>query len=510
MIDKNSPGQLGQYTGNCRNAGPHIMVQLSFPGGSSTYRPLSCLEAMQKTVTETIEDRLRAGHFGKLRDLQRLITYEKLKGVLHEVIYSMEAAQIDFYPYQFKPVLKFINSPTERLIIADEVGLGKTIESALIWIELQARRQAKRLLVVCPKILADKWRDELRIKFLIDARVVDFNDLQQEIKYLKTEGPGHSFALIATYTGLRPPKAELSLLKKPPDEQSESSPKTKFLQEIRHWTLGFDPLDLVIFDEAHYMRNPATTTFHLGKSFAETAGAVLCVSATPVNNSNVDLHSLLRLTDENFFETQGMFEELLEVNRPTVQAGNALSQTPLDRSLLESAVEGMSASPFIRKTSSFRQFLEKLENLNPTDKAQLAKCQDLAEKLNLLGSYVNRTRRVQVKENRPLRDPMVLSVNYSKEEMQLYQTILRLVRAKCRKENRPFHVFQILGLQLRAASCLPALAKEIRDGRFGDPEDLFFEAMGWEIYDRFINDGRNVEISAPEIKKLLSYDFEQN
>jgi len=43
----------------------------------------------------------------------------------------MEAAQIDFYPYQFKPVLKFINSPTQRLIIADEVGLGKTIESAL-------------------------------------------------------------------------------------------------------------------------------------------------------------------------------------------------------------------------------------------------------------------------------------------------------------------------------------------------------------------------------------------
>ncbi|MCG7851334.1 MAG: SNF2-related protein, partial [Methanosarcinaceae archaeon] len=314
----------------------------------------------------------------------------------------------------------------------------------------------------------------------------------------------------ATYTGLRPPKGEISLLKEPPDEQSEGSPKTKFLQEIRHWTLGFDPLDLVIFDEAHYMRNPATTTFHLGESFAETAGAVLCVSATPVNNSNIDLHSLLRLTDESFFETQGMFEELLEVNRPTVQAGNALSKTPLDRPLLESAVEGMSTSPFIKKSPLFRQFLEKLEHLNPADKAQLAKCQDLAEKLNLLGSYVNRTRRVHVKENRPLREPMVLSVIYSKEEMQLYQTILQLVRARCRKDNRPFHVFQILGLQLRAASCLPALAKEIRDGRFGDPEDLFSEAMGEEIYDGLDDDGPDQEMSGPEIGRLLSYDFEQN
>ncbi len=510
MIDKNNPGQPGQYTGNCRYAGPHIMLQLSFPGGNSTYRPLNCLESMQQTFTETIEDRLRKGHFGKIKDLQRLITYEKLKGVLHEVIYSMEAAQIDFYPYQFKPVLKFINSPTERLIIADEVGLGKTIESALIWIELQARRQAKRLLVVCPKILADKWRDELRTKFLIDARIVDFSDFKKEINYLTDEGPEHSFALIATYTGLRPPKAELRFLDEEPDDQTQSSPKTNLLRELRHWTQGFDPIDLVIFDEAHYMRNPATTTFHLGESLAEIAGAVLCVSATPVNNSNVDLHSLLRLTDESFFETQGMFEELLEVNRPTVQAGNALSQTPLDRSLLELAVEGMSSSPFIKKSPLFKQFLEKLENLNPADKVQLAKCQDLAEKLNLLGSYVNRTRRVQVKENRPLRDPMVLPVVYSKEEMQLYQSILQIVRARCRKDNRPFHIFQILGLQLRASSCLPALVKEIRDGRLGNPEDLFCEAMGEEISDGLDGNSPGDEMSGMDFERLLDYDFEKN
>ena len=183
------------------------MVQLSYPGGGVSFRPLSCLEKMTQTYGNSIEDRLRAGRFGKVRDLQRLITYEKLKGTLHDIIYSMEAAQIDFYPYQFKPVLKFINSPTERLIIADEVGLGKTIESALIWMELQARRQAQRLLVVCPKILAEKWRDELRMKFIFDARVVEFADLEQEIEDLKTNGPSHSFVL-TLITGPRPPKSE--------------------------------------------------------------------------------------------------------------------------------------------------------------------------------------------------------------------------------------------------------------------------------------------------------------
>jgi len=508
VIDRYNPGQPGQYTGRCRRAGPHVMVQLSYPGGATGFRPLSSLEIMP--APGSIGERLRNGHFGKVRDLQRLITFEKLKGTLHEVIYSMEAAQIDFYPYQFKPVLKFINSPTERLIIADEVGLGKTIEAALIWLELQARRNAQRLLVVCPKILADKWQDELRTKFLLGARTVDFAELRREISDLKSSGPGQPFVLIATYTGLRPPKSELPLLKEPPNGDGGSSEKTKLLRELRHWSLDYDPFDMVIFDEAHYMRNPATTTFRLGESLASCAGSVLCVSATPVNNSNVDLHSLLRLIDESFFETQGMFETLLEANRPAVQVGNALARIPMDTTLLAQAITGMGASRFISESPLFRQLIENLERLEPDDKARISKCQDIAEKLNLLGGYVNRTRRVQVKENRPLRDPLVLPVDYTPEEMTLYKAILTIVRRKCRRDSRPFYVFQVLGLQLRAASCLPVIAQEIRDGRLGDVGELFDEAMGEDVLDDLQEEEPNEDPDVSEITRLLDYDFEGN
>lgn len=509
VLDRNKPGQPGQYTGKCRKVGPHIMLQLSYPGGGITFRPLSSLEPMG-TPEITIPQKMRAGHFGKLADLRRLVTYEKLKGALHEVIYSMEAAQIDFYPYQFKPVLKFINSPTERLIIADEVGLGKTIESALIWMELQARRQARRLLVVCPKILAPKWYEELRTKFLLDARIMEFSDLQQEIDNLKAEGPGHSFVAIATYTGLRPPKAELRLIDEPPNEQPESTAKTTLLRALRSWDLGFDPFDLIIFDEAHYMRNPATTTFHLGESLAFAAGAVLCVSATPINNSNIDLHSLLRLVDESFFESQGLFEELLQANRPAVQASNALSCTPPDLPLLEQAVQGMALSRFINRSPLFRQLLENLEKLDTCDNSHLTKCQNLAEKLNLLGGYVSRTRRVQVKENRPLRDPMVLSVCYSYEEMRLYKSILQFIRRRCQIDGRPFHIFQLLGIQLRAASCLPVIAQEIRTGRLVNAEDLFGEAVGDNVLDEFAEETENEISDIDELYDLLSFDFESN
>jgi len=461
-------------------------------------------------VDNTISGALLAGRYGRARDLQRLITYEKLKGTLHEIIYSMEAAQIDFYPYQFKPVLKLVSSPTERLIIADEVGLGKTIESALIWLELQARRNAKRLLVVCPRILAEKWRQELREKFLLNAQIVDFKGLSREFNEFKQIGPGHSFVLIATYTGLRPPKKERAMLDDPPGEGEPGSKRTALLRELRHGVWEQEPFDLVIFDEAHYMRNPETTTFHLGEGLAAGAASVLCVSATPINNSNVDLHSLLRFVDESFFESQPFFQELLDANRPAVQAGNALARIPFDAVMVTEAVEKMNESKFISGSPLFKQFVKRIKNLDPADRAALAKAQDLAEKLNLLGSYVNRTRRVQVKEHRPVRDPRVLAIAYTREEMLLYSAILRLVRFKCRQDSRPFHIFQVLGLQLRAASCLPVIASEIRSGRLGDPEELLSETFDEDTIEELLEEQSDENFDASAFVQLLNYDFEDN
>ena len=78
--------------------------------------------------------------------------------------YSLNAARIDFIPYQFRPVLKFIRSDRPRLLIADGVGVGKTIEAGLILRELQARREIESILIVCPRPLVTerKWEREMR------------------------------------------------------------------------------------------------------------------------------------------------------------------------------------------------------------------------------------------------------------------------------------------------------------------------------------------------------------
>lgn len=75
-------------------------------------------------------------------------------------------------PYQMVPLLMALRLETVRLLIADDVGIGKTIEAGLIARELLDRGEVKRLAVLCPPHLCDQWEQELREKFHIDAVVV--------------------------------------------------------------------------------------------------------------------------------------------------------------------------------------------------------------------------------------------------------------------------------------------------------------------------------------------------
>ena len=71
-------------------------------------------------------------------------------------LYSLNSAKIDFIPHQFRPVLKFIKSDRPRLLIADGVGVGKTIEAGLIIRELEARRNIESILIICPRPLVSE------------------------------------------------------------------------------------------------------------------------------------------------------------------------------------------------------------------------------------------------------------------------------------------------------------------------------------------------------------------
>jgi len=81
------------------------------------------------------------------------------------------AVQIE--DYQLHPILKALLMPRVSLLLADDVGLGKTIEAGLILSELLVRRRIRRAMVVCPASLQQQWRDELKEKFSLDFKIID-------------------------------------------------------------------------------------------------------------------------------------------------------------------------------------------------------------------------------------------------------------------------------------------------------------------------------------------------
>lgn len=96
-------------------------------------------------------------------------------------LYSLNTAKIDFIPHQFRPVLKFIRADRPRLLIADGVGVGKTIEAGLILRELQARRNLDSVLIICPRPLVSerKWEEEM--KQISDANRIKYGTEAEKI-----------------------------------------------------------------------------------------------------------------------------------------------------------------------------------------------------------------------------------------------------------------------------------------------------------------------------------------
>ena len=97
----------------------------------------------------------------------------KLENNLSDTLYSYLGTRTHKEPYQFKPALKFLESPNQRILIADEVGLGKTIEAGIIYLELKARLDLQRTVIVCPSGLRYKWQDEMYNRFDEEFTVID-------------------------------------------------------------------------------------------------------------------------------------------------------------------------------------------------------------------------------------------------------------------------------------------------------------------------------------------------
>ena len=184
-------------------------------------------------------------------------------------------AQVDLNPHQIDAALFATSNPLSKgVILADEVGLGKTIEAGLLIAQRWAERR-RRILIITPANLRKQWHQELADKFGIGASIIEAKSYRQAIK----DGAGNPFdspaILICSY--------------------QFAAGKAKEVQSI--------PWDLVVIDEAHRLRNvykPENKTARILRDALATPQKVL-LTATPLQNSLLELYGLVSFVDERVF-----------------------------------------------------------------------------------------------------------------------------------------------------------------------------------------------------------------
>lgn len=253
-------------------------------------------------------ERCMSGIFGSYSEYSKKNTTFKIRSSNNNTISSLKASKTLFRAYQFKPLLKFLNSPNRRLLVADEVGLGKTIEAGHIMLELKARRELNHVLIVCPKSLQRKWKDELAFKFGLQFKIYESQmDLLADMQE-------HRVAVhaIINYEKIRMKRQKSKDDKKTKDEMPKNI--VEFLsQNDFHFSL-------VLCDEAHKMRNRETQTYKGAEIIMSQANAAVFLTATPVMISTENLYNLLHLLDNTRYYNYQIFDNRLQENRPFVDA----------------------------------------------------------------------------------------------------------------------------------------------------------------------------------------------
>lgn len=369
------------------------------------------------------------------------LTRQKLSERLTDTVYSFRASRTIFRPYQFRPVVRLLEAEHGRLLIADEVGLGKTIEAGLIWTELDAREQAGRVLVVCPSMLVAKWQREMEERFGFDLPVLDKPALADFLDRVETDRLPSSFHAVVSIERLR---------------------GWDGLEEVARFAPHFD---LIIVDEAHAFRNVGTKNHALGVVLSEWADALVFLSATPLNLANRDLYNLLELLAPGEFDDPGTLELRLEPNavlnritaslvRPEVTSGDRLAW--LAQLGVLTFGRPMTRRPEFRRL----QALLRTDTLSPADVVEVRR---LVRELHALSAVVTRTRKLEIQEEKAMRSAKRVTVDWTAEESELYAAIEQWQLARAAAKGMPVGFVGQMPLRL-AGSCLPAARDRILAG----------------------------------------------
>ena len=372
-------------------------------------------------------------------------------------LHSLQSGRINFVPYQYRPVLKLIQADRPRLLIADEVGVGKTIEAGLIIQELKSRMDLSSVLIICPKALVAerKWEKEMKRfdeKFTnLDGKLLQYCVQETHLdgewpeQYAKCILPFSLFNEDFVYGSIGRKKRSKGLI--------SLDPPPKF--------------DLVIVDEAHNIRN-SDTYLHQGvKYFCDHATAVIFLTATPVQLGSGDLYTLLNVLRPDLIIDQTSFDAMSAPNKhihaAVTACRKALSTWASEaREELRAASETEWGRLFIRETPEFQSIYDLLSGDAHDDQARVSLIKDI-ERLNTFSGLINRTRRRDIGEF-TIRKPETLSVNFTPSQQELHDKLLLLIGRILSYSHGDRNVkFMMTTIRRQASSSLHGLAPLLHD-----------------------------------------------
>jgi superfamily II DNA or RNA helicase len=405
------------------------------------------------------------------------LSWTKLKHPLTDVLYSFQSSKTVFRAYQFRPVLKMLNGGQQRLLIADEVGLGKTIEAGLIWSELEQRTQLSRVLIVCPAALVLKWKAEMGRRFDRQVDVLSREHLTELIDALE-RGDGDK-ALIGV----------ISL------ESLRGSPQLEKLVNLQ------PRFDLIIVDEAHYLRNRETKSYAVGRLLSDWADALIFLSATPLNLRSTDLFNLLNLLDEDHFGDIDVFDLQLEPNRRLNEVAGGLARegwrAPKELVSVLDQIPAMALGRPLSERPDYGQLRRLLDTDRPLTHLEIAAAKRYLAELNTLTGLLSRTRKADVPDAKATRVPLNVDVVWTDQERAFYDAVWSWYSERAKSMGVPPGFAMQMPLR-QAASCIPAM-KQLLSER----EPWMFQAAMADVDDV---DESEVDPGTPAFDGLTEID----
>lgn len=218
----------------------------------------------------------------------------KLKNELSGGIISAANENVIPLPHQIYALNRALENNNVRYLIADEVGLGKTIEAGLILKELKTRGLIKRVLVVCPKGLVTQWHAEMKEKFGEEFKIILPEDYDTIKRLTGKQNVFEEFEQVIS------PMDAIKPLEKRAGWDSE---KIQKYNNNRIHAILSGGWDLIIIDEAHRVAGSSTDVarYKLGNLLSKASPYILLLTATPHSGKAEPFLRLIRLLDEKAF-----------------------------------------------------------------------------------------------------------------------------------------------------------------------------------------------------------------